>query len=45
MGAIGGMQRFLMQFANIIIGGYVAFNASVELMNNIYFGKDSDIHH
>ena len=29
IGAIGGMQRFLMQMANIVVGGYVGFNASV----------------
>ena len=37
------MQRFLMQMANIVIGGFVAFNASVEIMNNVYFAGDNPV--
>ena len=27
--------------ANIVIGGYVGFNASIEIMNNVYNSGDS----
>ena len=26
-----------MQMANIVLGGYVAFNATIEIVNNVYY--------
>ena len=37
IGVIGGLQRFLLQIANIIMGGYLTFNASIKVMNGLYF--------
>ena len=31
--------------ANIVVGGYVAFNASLEIMNHVYFHDSKDKGH
>jgi hypothetical protein len=42
LGAIAGIEKFLLKWITLAFGGYLHYNAGIEIINHHFQKKDSD---